>query len=237
MLAAVFHSTVAQSLILSGLFSIGLATRPAPPSKSFIIPAMLAVYLCILFKSSHETTGDVTYQIAFTGAVQMVQAVDYLLIHDVQHTLHRKTVDPSKPPISTQSFLSRLLWSFVLMVNWRGANWNFEAPSLRHSALKRSSFAASRLLWWFLLVVVADVLHICALNNPILRGDEPFGTYGYAWQSWYVMLYWTALYCFQQSGHSAVAAICVGLGFSTPDDWPSYHGYLSDAVSTRKFWG
>ncbi|PPR07937.1 hypothetical protein CVT24_000827 [Panaeolus cyanescens] len=230
------QSTLSRVLLMLVTLTTGIAMKPSP-YRGLLFLLMTLFYLYTLFAPSADTQDpEMIYQMGLSASIQMGQAFDFMIVNEPQLVLRRKDADP-KVHISKQSLFSRLLWATNLYINSRGANWNFEAPNLAHSTLPRPAFVVSRAKWAAFFLVALDVLNIYAKRNPILSGEVPFGTYGFGWQTWNVMVYWTTVYCYMQFAHCVLSSITVMLGVSSVNDWPSWHGHPSTAVSIRKFWG
>ncbi|KAF9443370.1 hypothetical protein P691DRAFT_778922 [Macrolepiota fuliginosa MF-IS2] len=176
------------------------------------------------------------YQTALWLSIMLLGYSDHAILNDA-YFIHKHR--GQRGALTEMPFLQRLWWSVHIMFNQRGVNWSWEIPHLRRSTLTRWSFVGYQLIRLLVCVVISDVLRYLRAKSPGWQVDsgEGFGSRGFIWQTYNVMLWWATVMATQIFMYSSLSVVTVTLGVYEPGDWPSYYGTWDSPKSIRMFWG
>lgn len=216
----------------------GLAAVPQSRALRRTCALILVAHYTQIISRSYppDTAKFPIYQTALLLGIMLLVYFDHAILNDA-YIIHKRRGQIL--PLTTMPFHHRLWWSVNIMLNQRGVYWSWEIPHLRRSALSRWSFVGYQFLRILGCILASDLLRYLRARSPGWQVDsgEGFGTRGFAWQTYNVMLFWVTVMATQLFMYSFLSMITVGFGVYEPGDWPSYYGPWDSPKSIRKFWG
>ncbi|EDR03831.1 uncharacterized protein LACBIDRAFT_306530 [Laccaria bicolor S238N-H82] len=200
----------------------------------------IAVTSCYLV--CYTTTGDVTVDQGLGTAIliQLMIAVDYILITDVQRDIYPKDQPPRKKGADADiPLMKRFRRAISLYTTPRGIGWSFEPRTLPKPSTKpRFVFVSSRITRALASALTGTFASVMINSNPALSGI----TLSVRDMGWFYRT--TGIFAFALNAiaqintiHCVLAAFCVGVGISGPEEWPDLFGSPFDAYSVQRFWG
>ena len=208
--------------------------------KAFFIAITAAVGHAIFCANLAGVSGHSPFTDQFIGmrlaSLVIFASVD-LLIRDAQKE-YRHVGD--KDDVSQRSFLQRLWWAFQINVNPRGINWTYELTSAlpqKPQHKSRLSYAAFAIRDILVLSLLNEVHCLVSHLNPYFDPGVP-KIEGNQWL-------WRLYSCGFALGLKWIitlevrlaSLVCMALGFTRPEDWPSVMGPVSEAYTVGRFWG
>ncbi|TFK34577.1 membrane bound O-acyl transferase family-domain-containing protein [Crucibulum laeve] len=217
------------------LLLLALVLRPSGWRWLFF-PPILAI---ILYLVSRCTTGDLITDVGVGSALftQLVTALDYILLTDVQTEL-RRVDQPKDQVISGEPLRTRFKWALSLFLSPRGIGWA-HAPSHLPPAptkLSRSSFVVLKLRQCFVCILLEVFAYIQNASNPAFTSGRPLEEFSYFWRNMGLLGFGAAAYARINFLYCVFAALAVGVGVSEPREWPELFGGLLEAWSVSRFW-
>ncbi|EDR15395.1 uncharacterized protein LACBIDRAFT_301678 [Laccaria bicolor S238N-H82] len=200
----------------------------------------IAVTSCYLV--CYTSTGDVVVDQGLGTAIliQLMVAVDYILITDVQRNIYPKDQPPrNKGAEVDMSLMKRFRRALSLYTNPRGIGWSFEPRTLpRPSTKPRFAFVSSRIIRALASALIGTFASVMINSNPALSGIT-LSVKDMGWFHHTTGVFAFALNAIAQINtiHCVLAAFCVGVGISGPEEWPDLFGSPFDAYSVQRFWG
>ncbi|KAJ7107494.1 hypothetical protein C8R44DRAFT_885489 [Mycena epipterygia] len=160
----------------------GIQPEPADPYRRlFFAPILLFTYFVVLHTSSGVPSAD--YGLRLVWLLYFLFASDYILLTDVQRTLHPvpspprlfkdSTVDNTvlitSPRIKEKSLWQRLKWALDLFTSPRGVKWAHEPRNESSDAVYMDGVTSNsaRKSWLFKGVGYAWILSWFALTPPL----------------------------------------------------------------------
>ncbi|TFK39589.1 membrane bound O-acyl transferase family-domain-containing protein [Crucibulum laeve] len=217
------------------VYVAAIIAKPSPYRALYMVP-LIALYTYAVFFT--QPTGDAhsDYYIGLNMSIPLAYASSYIFLSDPQLYLRRKG---QKELAYQMPFIPRLRWATDLAFNCRAVGWDCELPKLRRSLLSRWPFVRTQLLWLVYYYAMNDLASYLNSRNPATwkESDEHFGTHGFLWQIWNVMLFWGTVIAHMSVNYTLLSIIMVAIGWYDPSDFPAYFGRWLDTVSVRKFWG
>ena len=203
----------------------------------FLPIAIISYYLVC-----YTTTGDVVVDLGLGSAIltQLIVAIDYVLITDVQRDVYPKGQPPRAMGADVgASLATRFCRAFSLYSSPRGVGWSFEPSTLpKPSTKSRFAFVVSRITRVLGCALLAAFASLAINSNPALSGK----TASVRDMGWFY--HTTGVFAFALGAvthisllHSVLAILCVGVGISRPQEWPDLFGSPFNAYSVRRFWG
>uniref|UniRef100_A0A8H8CE00 Wax synthase domain-containing protein n=1 Tax=Psilocybe cubensis TaxID=181762 RepID=A0A8H8CE00_PSICU len=209
------------------------------PTKVFLLVTLSAIAFYVI---SQTNTGDPIIDLGLGSAIliQVANALDSLYLTDPD-TLVNFEQPESGGRITQKPLKERIRWAFYLYTNIRGIGWAHE-PAFLHPAPSRSTpiraFVIRRLFYALLCAAVEFISYVLLASNPALNtpGKVAFSAAPFHWRVMGTLAFGGAsssrIFCVS----CVVSAVVVGLGFSTPERWPSLFGSPFQAWSVRQFW-
>ncbi|KAF2155258.1 hypothetical protein K461DRAFT_276452 [Myriangium duriaei CBS 260.36] len=139
----------------------------------------------------------------------------------------------------------KLRWATALVFSPRGLGWTQEVKCIspqqqRVANLSRGEYLISRTIKLVYYLAIIDVQ--TAWRNVVFKSwtvENPTGVTDLPWKT-QIMVTWShAIFGFAgiSAAYTAIAILCVGLGFSKPVDFPGLFGQWKDAYTVRRLWG
>ena len=201
-------------------------------------------FLAVLF------FGWVTFDTIFTrttgskggnfGLGSMILAQFFCVIDLVLLTPSENSRDKDTSGITERPFGKRALWALELYMNPRGIGWSHEPsrlPPRPSPSTPRWEFVVSRISRIIVCLILECLAAAAIASNPgATSAGKVMSEAPFHWRALGVASFGLAAICALSAMHSALAAIFVGCGFSSPERWPLLFGSLLDAWSIRRFW-
>ncbi|PPQ83989.1 hypothetical protein CVT25_000535 [Psilocybe cyanescens] len=212
-----------------------------PGHGRFTKAALLVSLTWISYYLITETnTGDPAADLGLGSALltQLLTALDSMYFTDPNTLINYH--EPHPGTITEKPLSQRIRWAFNLYTNNRGLGWAHEPsdlPEPYEPSTPRWKFVRVRLAVAGLSVLVECVAFITAVSNPAMNtpgqlvSESPF-----LWRALGVVSFGAAAAARINAASCAISAVVVGLGFSTPDRWPSLFGSPLEAWTVRRFW-
>ena len=200
----------------------------------------IAVISCYLV--CYTTTGDVTVDqgLGTVILIQLMVATDYILITDVQRDIYPKDQPPGmKGAEADIPLMKRFRRALSLYTTPRGIGWSFEPRTLPKPSMKpRFAFVSSRIARALAGTLIRTFASVMINSNPALSGNT-LSVRDMGWFYHTMGVFAFALNAVAQidTVHCVVAAFCVGVGISGPQEWLDLFGSPFDAYSVQRFWG
>jgi len=217
-----------------GLTLVSLVVKPSPYRGLLFIPtSLICLYLAFYTTSPNNASNNF---IACNLFFHIFSSLDVTVLTDVQNELR---LVGQKTSISKASLSDRFWWALRLFSSPRGIGWTHEPTThiLPHPTTSRARFLWDQLLRTAKYIIIFDVARVLSFSNPYFQKGGPSLTdAGLLWRSTvlaHVVTSYTSLgvmYCIY-------SIMSVGLGSTTPGDWPPLFGYLGDAYTVRRSWG
>ncbi|KAF9010835.1 membrane bound O-acyl transferase family-domain-containing protein [Cyathus striatus] len=228
-------------LIVDLLRIASLVIRPSPYRSLLFIPILILSLWDIIGLAPETLEENIRLAIGigcFAG-IRIFMASECILIHDVQHDLHRKK-DTSRS-ISNATLNERLKWGLDLFFSPRGVGWTHEPTSRLRWMPPRVISSKSRFIFHQLLRIsvfsfLVELYKLYTMQNPCLQRNGPsFHSVPWPWRI-SILLTRIATYVYLSMIQALLSVIFVGLGISNPQDWPTLYGSWKDAYTVRRFW-
>ncbi|KAK7024729.1 MBOAT-2 domain-containing protein [Favolaschia claudopus] len=229
-------------------FLAALTVKPSPYRFLLFIPIPPLAFYTLL-----STTGQfmADYTLGLAWLVYFWFASDYILLTDVQRSLHhlppsvkRAPGDAKPQPIESASLWRRFKWGLTLFISVRGVSWaHAPAPGIipppPPPGTSRTRFLVRRLGMFFIVFLIHDAcnMHVRANSmfhsyyEPGWRGD------GWAWRAAVVVTWGLSSATMMEMLCTLSSIVSVVLRFSEPEEWPALFGSPSDAYTVRRLWG
>ncbi len=227
-----------DSLVSLSITLIGLSAMPnSMVFRRICVLALIAYQTYVIYRPNPLTTQKFhLYQNSLLIILNTINYLDHAIINNASQSHKRKG---QTVPLVQMSFFQRLKWSADIMLTNRGINWSWEIPHLRRLTQSRWLFIRNKFFHILTCILVSDVLRFLRAENPAWQvdTDEGFGSRGFIWQIYNVVIFWSSTASMQLFGYSLLSLVTVALVVYDPNDWPEFYGRLSDAKSIRFFWG
>lgn len=190
----------------------------------------------------YTTTGDVTVNQGLGSSIliQLMAAADYILITDVQKDIYPKGRPPGMKGVEAdEALMKRFRRALSLYTAPRGIGWSFELRILPKPSTKpRFAFVLSRIARALAGTLIGTFASVMVNSNPALSGNTlSMRDMGWFYHTTGVFAFALNIVARIFAVHSALAAFCVGIGISGPQEWPDLFGSPFDAYSVQRFWG
>ena len=170
---------------------------------------------------------------------QLMVAADYIVI-DVQRGIYPKDPPPRMKGAGVDiPLMKRFYRALSLYTSPRGIGWSFEPQTLPKPSTKpRLAFVSSRIARAFASTLIGTFASVMVNSNPALSGN----TLSMRDMGWFY--HTTGVFAFALNAvaqidtvHCVLAAFCVGVGITGPQEWLDLFGSPFDAYSVQRFWG
>ncbi|KIJ91659.1 hypothetical protein K443DRAFT_685834 [Laccaria amethystina LaAM-08-1] len=226
-----------QSLLVLSITVFSSKTSILTRWSMFLPIAAISCYLVC-----YTTTGDVTVDQGLGTAIlsQLMVAADYILITDIQRDIYPKDQPPRvKGPEADITLKKRFRRALSLYTTPRGIGWSFEPRTLPKPSTKpRFAFVSSRIARALAGMLIRTFASAMVNSNPALSGN----TLSVRDMGWFY--HTTGVFAFALNAvaqintlHCVLAAFCVGVGISGPQEWLDLFGSPFDAYTVQRFWG
>ena len=224
--------TLAQCLIVLSITVFSSKTSIWTRWSIFLPIAVISCYLVC-----YTTTGDVTVDQGL-GTIILIQLM--VAITDVQRDIYPKDQPPGmKAAEVDMSLMKRFRRALSLYTTPRGIGWSSEPRTLPKPSMKpRFAFVSSRIARALAGTVMRTFASVMINSNPALSGNT-LSVRDMGWFYHTMGVFAFALNAVAQidTVPGVVAAFCVGVGISGPQEWLNMFGNPSDAYSVQIFWG
>ncbi|KAH7870920.1 membrane bound O-acyl transferase family-domain-containing protein [Lentinula edodes] len=224
---------ILPDLILAAILALGLKFQFR------VLFFALFSYVCI--SGVLCTTGDrmQDYSIGSTLGGQFFTAAHLLLFAEpLAH--YRHCADKDDP--RNKTLWRRMLWSLCIVHSPRGIGWNYQVSNVPPRPLSTSkwTFIRSRLVQIIRFYLIMDLAQSYIHMNSLFTDPPPNATI--TSQGWLLQIisgaaWMTTPYAGMSMQYLIFAVFSVGLGFSSPEDWPDTFGTWKHAYTVRNFWG
>jgi hypothetical protein len=228
---------LAQCLLVLSITVFSSKTSIWTRWSMFLLIAGISCYLVC-----YTTTGDVTVDQGLGTAIliQLMVAADYILITDIQRDIYPKDQSQRvKGAEADISLMKRFRRALSLYTTPRGIGWSFEPRTLPKPSTKpRFAFVSSRIARALAGMLIRTFASVMVNSNPALSGNT-LSVRDMGWFYHTAGVFAFALNAVAQINtvHCVLAAFCVGVGISGPQEWLNVFGSPFDAYTVQRFWG
>ena len=168
---------------------------------------------------------------------QLMVAADYIVI-DVQRGIYPKDPPPRMKGAGVDiPLMKRFYRALSLYTSPRGIGWSFELQTRPKPSMKpRLAFVSSRIA--FASTLIRTFASAMINSNPALsRNTLLLRDMGWFYHTTGVFAFALNSVAQIDTVHCVLAAFCVGVGISGPQEWLDLFGSPFDAYSVQRFWG
>ncbi|KAF5328614.1 hypothetical protein D9619_011579 [Psilocybe cf. subviscida] len=227
----------ATLVALEGIVILSYAVKPTLARRwgFFLLITAISTYILLFYRMNLEeiTVTEVGWSARFIQLILF--ASSNLLLSNAQEDLR---LVGQKEAITNKPFLQRLWWGVVVWGNPRGVNFTHERgnpPKPQHKT--RTSFILWQLRSTLFLALIYDVNGMVQRASPYHAKTIP-DVQGLQ-RLWRLtgFCHGVAVWSMLKMEVKILSIIFVGLGISSPADWPDFGGWILEGWTLRRMWG
>lgn len=227
----------AALVALEGIVILSYTVKPTLARRWAFFLLITAIPVCILLFYRMDMMEYSVTEVgqSFRFGTLVLFASSNLLLSNAQEDLR---LVGQKEAITNSSFLKRLWWGMLVWVNQRGVGFTYERgnpPKPRHKT--RLSFILWQLRSILFQALIYDISGMFQRASPYHAKVIP-DVQGLQ-RLWRLagVCHAVCLWSLMNMEAKVFSLVFVGLGISSPADWPDMGGWLLDGWTLRRMWG